>query len=70
MTKVIYLRDLAQLYFPNSTPHSAVTQLHRWVGINTELNKRLAELHMQPRQRVLTPLQYEAYIYYLGEPGE
>lgn len=34
--KTIYLSDLAQQYFPHSTPKSAVTQLHRWLKINPE----------------------------------
>ena len=38
--------------------------------LNPALQCRLAELHFQPRQRVLTPLQHEAVLRYLGEPGE
>lgn len=68
--KTIYLSDLAQQYFPHSTPKSAVTQLHRWMKMNTELSHRLDELHYQKGQRALTPLQHEAFLYYLGEPGE
>ena len=26
----IYMSDLAQAYFPNSTPRGASSQLHRW----------------------------------------
>lgn len=66
----IYLRELAQQYFPDSTPHSAVTQLRGWVLLNKPLMARLTELSYKPRQRALTPLQHAAYLYYLGEPGE
>lgn len=66
----IYLSDLAQQYFPRSTPRSASAQLHRWIELNTELKAKLAELHYKPRQRVLTPLQHEAIVRHLGEPGE
>jgi len=66
--KAIYLSDLAQQYFPNSTTRSAVTQLHRWMILNTELTNKLEELHYQPRQRALTPLQHQAITKYLGEP--
>ena len=38
--------------------------------LNPDLRARLEELHFQPRQRVLTPLQHEAVLRYLGEPGE
>lgn len=68
--KAIYLSELAQQYFPRSTQRSAVNQLHRWVELNTELKRRLEELHYMPRQRALTPLQHEAIVEYLGEPGE
>lgn len=70
MAKAVYMSDLAQEYFPRSTPRSAMTQLHRWIELNDELKVRLGELHFQPRQRALTPLQHEAILYYLGEPRE
>lgn len=66
----IYLSDLAQQYFPGSTPRSAVCQLHRWISLNTELTRRLEKLYYKPRQRALTPLQHEAVLECLGEPGE
>ena len=66
----IYFSDLAQQYFPRSTSRSASAQLHRWIELNSELKAKLAELHYRPRQRALTPLQHEAIVRYLGEPGE
>ena len=66
--RTIYLSELAQLYFPKSTPRSAVTQLHRWIDLNPELTAKLSSLYFQPRQRALTPLQRAAIIEYLGEP--
>lgn len=66
----MYMSELAQQYFPQSTQRSACTQLHRWIELNTELKHKLAELHFVPRQRALTPLQHQAIIEYLGEPGE
>lgn len=66
----IYLTDLAQQYFPHSTPRSAVSQLRRWLKLNTDLQRRLDELHFHERQRSLTPLQHAAFIEFHGEPGE
>jgi hypothetical protein len=66
--KAIYLSELSQLYFPNSTARSASTQLKRWINLNKELSARLKELHYKPRQRALTPLQHQAIIDCLGEP--
>lgn len=39
--KTMYLSDLAIMYFPNSTKHSAVTQLRRWIKLNPQLTNRL-----------------------------
>lgn len=64
------MSELAQQYFPKSTQRSATSQLHRWIVLNTELTEKLEELHFKPRQRALTPLQHEAIVRYLGEPGE
>lgn len=68
--KAIYMSELAQRYFPRSTPRSAMSQLHRWIDLNTDLKQRLKDLHFAPRQRALTPLQHETILFYLGEPGE
>ncbi len=68
--KAIYMSELAQRYFPRSTPRSAMSQLHRWIDLNTDLKQRLKDLHFAPRQRALTPLHHEAILFYLGEPGE
>lgn len=68
--KAMYMSELAQQYFPHSTPRSATGQLRRWIVLNPELTARLKELHFVPRQRALTPLQHEAILMYLGEPGE
>nr|DAO20666.1 MAG TPA: protein of unknown function (DUF4248) [Caudoviricetes sp.] len=64
------MSELAQRYFPRSTPRSAMSQLHRWINLNTDLKQRLKDLHFAPRQRALTPLQHEAILFYLGEPGD
>ena len=45
----------------HSVPASAVA-----LRLNPDLQRPLAELHFLPRQRVLTPLQHEAVLRYLG----
>ena len=60
----VALADFALRYFPRS----ASEQLRRWMRLNHDLRVWLEELHFQPRQRVLTPLQHEAVLRYLGEP--
>lgn len=66
LASAVALADFALRYFPRSTSE----QLRRWMRLNPDLRARLDELHFQPRQRVLTPLQHEAVLRYLGEPGE
>lgn len=39
MIHAIYMSDLAQAYFPRSTPRSASAQLHRWIKLNTDLQR-------------------------------
>lgn len=68
--KAIYLTDLALKYFPKSSKRSAVTQLRRWISLNPSLQERLNKLSFHKGQRILTPLQHEAIVYYLGEPGD
>ena len=68
--RAIYMNELAQEYFPHSTKRSAVTQLRRWVVLCAPLQHRLEELSFRKGQRVLTPLQHEAVVEFLGEPGE
>ena len=60
----VALADFALRYFPRS----ASEQLRRWMRLNHDLRVWLEELHFQPRQRVLTLLQHEAVLRYLGEP--
>lgn len=68
--KAISMSELAQQYFPKSTKRSAVTQLRRWVVLCVPLQNRLEELSFHKGQRTLTPLQHEAVLEFLGEPGE
>ncbi|OUO38351.1 hypothetical protein B5F83_00355 [Muribaculum sp. An289] len=68
--KAIRMGELACQYFPNSTKRSAVTQLRRWIILCTPLRERLDELCFRKGQRILTPLQHEAILKFLGEPGE
>lgn len=68
MFKAIYMSELAQQYFPRSTPRSAIMQLHRWIVLNPTLSRRLDELCFRPRQRALTPRQHQAILEELGEP--
>jgi hypothetical protein len=68
MMKTIYISDLAQQYFPTSTPHTATVMLRRWFKQNKALCRRLEALDYQRGQRILTPRQHAAVRDELGEP--
>ena len=40
--KAIYLSDLALQYFPHSTSRSAVSQLRRWIVLNSDQGAALS----------------------------
>lgn len=61
------LQELAQLYFPNNTPHSASNQLRKWIK-KDKLFARLREAGYAPGQKLLTPRQVGILFEHLGEP--
>ena len=67
-TEAITIKEMALMYFPNSTPDSARRQLSRWIQKNTQLQAELVDAGFYRGQRVLTPRQAGIIIYWLGEP--
>lgn len=61
-------KELASLYFPNSTPQSASVQLQRWINRNDSLKNELIRAGYMKGQHCYTPLQVELIFRYLGEP--
>ena len=62
------LQELAQLYAPDLTPESATKRLSIWMRHNHQLWDELLEAGWKPGNRVLTPLQVQVILRYLGEP--
>ena len=62
------IKELGQMYFPNSTVKSASTQVVRWIRRNRPLWDALHAAGYHKGQRVFTPLQLEIIIDHLGEP--
>ena len=56
------------LYFPLLQPVNAWRCLQRWITLNHELSTKLTELGYNEHQRIFTPAQVGAIVYYLGEP--
>ena len=67
-TQTLYTKELAALYFANSTPKAATTHLKRWIRRNEPLKNELAETGYKEGQRVFTPRQVELIFRHLGEP--
>lgn len=60
--------ELAMLYFPNSTPHTALNHLMAWIKRCRPLQEELKRLHYDKLQKCLTPIQVEAIVEAFGEP--
>lgn len=60
--------SLAQLYFPERKIAAARRKLNYWISHNGELNAALTKTGYSPRNIVLTPVQVNLIIGYLGEP--
>jgi len=67
-TKSYGWQELAILYAPGLTPHSASKRLKRWVVINKELYGRLIRSGWIEGSRILSPVQVGIILEYLGEP--
>ena len=64
------LQELAVLYFPNSTPSSASTQLKKWITKSLHLQTKLEKSDYRSGQKILTPKQVSILVDHLGEPWE
>lgn len=62
-------QELAILYAPGLTPHSASQRLTRWVKKNEELYRVLLQAGWVKGNRILSPMQVGIIVKYLGEPG-
>ena len=62
-------RDLAKMYFPESSPRAAVKALLRWIDNCPDLIKALDELNIPYRHKInLTAKQVRTIMEYLGDP--
>ncbi len=61
-------KELALLYFPDASPHTAVNRLMRWITRCTPLMEALRAAHYRDTERSFTPKQVECIVRFLGEP--
>ena len=61
-------RSLAQRYFPDILPESAVRCLDRWISKCTDLSGELERAGYAKRQRKISSIQLQLIFKYLGEP--
>lgn len=67
-TRAYGWQELAILYAPDLTPESAAKRLTAWVNVNPALPQALKVVGWRKGQRVLTPLQVQTIVDYIGEP--
>ena len=61
-------KELALLYFPDSTPRTAVSHLMAWIRRCTQLWQQLQQTGYQTTCKTFTPRQVRAIVDQLGEP--
>lgn len=61
-------KELALMYFPDSSPRTAVNHLMAWVRRCPALWQQLADMGYQPTCKAFTPRQVRAITEMLGEP--
>ena len=61
-------KELALLYFPDSTPRTAVKHLMAWVHHCPPLWEAMAAMGYRTTNKSFTPRQVKAIVDYLGEP--
>lgn len=62
-------KELALMYFPDSTPEAAVKHLMALIRRNDMLWDELQEMGYYSRSKTFTPRQVQAVIDWLGAPG-
>ncbi|MBR0046446.1 MAG: DUF4248 domain-containing protein [Bacteroidaceae bacterium] len=60
--------ELAMLYAPDLTPHSAVNRLAKWIACNKLLTAALRRTGYRKTARRFSPKQVKLIFHYLGEP--
>ena len=66
--KAYGLQEPGQMYFPNSTPRSASSQLKKWINHNGKLLSELIDAGYCNGQRILTPKQVRIVVKHLDPP--
>lgn len=60
--------ELALLYFPYSSPHTAVNHLMSWIARCAPLAEELRRTGYKKTSKMFTPRQVAAIVAQLGEP--
>ncbi len=61
-------KELALMYFPDSTPRTAVSHLMSWIRHCTALWQQLQGTGYEPTSKTFTPRQVRIIVEQLGEP--
>lgn len=61
-------KELACLYFPDSSPRTAVNHLMSWIRNDTELFEQLEEMGYRKQSKAFTPREVRAIVDDFGEP--
>lgn len=61
-------KELALMYFPDSSPRTAVNHLMAWIRRCSRLWDELSKMGYNRNSKAFTPRQVRAIVEHLGEP--
>ena len=61
-------KELALMYFPDSSPRTAVSHFMSWVHRCTQLRTELHSMGYRTSKKTFTPREVKAIVAELGEP--
>lgn len=61
-------KELSLMYFPDSTPRTAVSHLMAWINRCTPLREQLLAMGYRKTDKAFSPRQVRTIIDLLGEP--
>lgn len=61
-------QELALLYGEGLTPESSTKRLSKWVQVNPSLTDELEQCGWKKGKKILTPIQVQVIVRFLGEP--
>ena len=63
-------QELAQMYFPDLSPHASVNKLRRWMLRCQPLMNEILATDFHPKSKAFSVREVRLITYYIGTPGD